>query len=110
MPSYDASIATVRSSCPSWGKSDSCSVAMVVFEQSTKPFPTLHRAVSSACWARGRKEQDIALALMIALLMVMVHIRVEHMLQGGFAEEDHPGQGFVFDRADPALRIGVQIR
>ena len=45
------SLLTVRSSFHSWGKSDSCRVAMVVFEQSTKPFTTLQRAVSPACWA-----------------------------------------------------------
>jgi hypothetical protein len=52
----------------------------------------------------------MALALMIPLLMVMVHILVEHMPQRGFAEQDHPGQGFVFDRSYPALGLGMQIR
>jgi hypothetical protein len=59
---------------------------MIVFEQSAKPFTTLHRAVIPTYWAGGRQEQDIALALMIPFLMVMSHILVEYMPQGGFAE------------------------
>src|SRR5882724_4848930 len=42
--------------------------------------------------------------------MVMVYILAEHMPEGALAKEDHPGQRFVFDRADPALGIGIQIR
>jgi hypothetical protein len=58
---------------------NSCGLSLVVFEQPAKPFTTVQRAISFAFWARRRKEQDIALALMIALLMVMVDILVEHM-------------------------------
>ena len=47
---------------------------------------------------------------MVPLLMVMVYILAEHMPEGALAKEDHPGQRFVFDRADPALGIGIQIR
>jgi hypothetical protein len=46
----------------------------------------LNRAVIPALWPGLWKEQDIALALMIALLVVMVHILVEHMPQGVFSE------------------------
>jgi hypothetical protein len=65
--------------------------------------------MSFAFWFRRRKEQNIALALMIALLMVMVHILVEYMPQGAFAKQNHPGQRFVFDRWDPTLRVGIQV-
>jgi hypothetical protein len=41
--------------------------------------------------------------------MVMVYILVEYMPEGALAKEDHPGLRFVFDRADPALGIGIQI-
>src|SRR5947208_11123178 len=81
-----------------WSK-NSCGLSLVVFEQPAKPFTTLQRATSFACWARRRKEQDIALALMITLLMVMVHILVEHVPEGALAEQHQPGQRVVFDRS-----------
>jgi hypothetical protein len=68
---------TLSGVCVSW--ENSCGISLIVFEQPAKPFTTLQRAISFAFWARRRKEQDIALALMIALLMVMAHILVEHM-------------------------------
>jgi len=43
---------------------------------------TLHRAVSLPYWAGPWKEEDSALALMIALLMVMRHILGQHMAEG----------------------------
>jgi hypothetical protein len=46
---------------------------------------------------------------MIALVVIMRHILVEHMPQGALPKQDQPGQGFVFDRPDPPLRVGVQI-
>jgi hypothetical protein len=49
---------------PVWSK-NSYGLSFVVFEQSAKPFTTLNRAISFACWSGRRKEQDIALALMI---------------------------------------------
>src|SRR5438477_9548987 len=70
---------------------NSCGLSLVVFEQPAKPFATLDRAISFAFWAQRRKEQDIALALMIALLMVMVYILVKHMPEGAFAEQHQPG-------------------
>jgi hypothetical protein len=73
-----------------WSK-NSCGLSLVVFEQATKPFTKLNRAVIPTLWPSGLwKEQDIALALMIALLVVMVHILVEHTPQGVFAEQNHP--------------------
>ena len=69
---------------------NSCGLSLVVFEQATKPFTILNRAVIPALWPGLWKEQDIALALMIALLVVMLHILVEHMPQGVFAEQNHP--------------------
>ncbi len=40
--------------------------------------------------AEGWKEQDIPLPLMIALVMIMLHILVEYMLEGGFPKQDEP--------------------
>src|SRR5437016_5260785 len=73
---------------PVWSK-NSCGLSLVVFEQATKPFTRLNRAVIPALWPGLWKEQPIALALMIALLVVMVHILVEHMPQRAFAEQKH---------------------
>ena len=70
----------------------------------------LCRAVILACWSGGRKKQDVALTLVIALPMVIVHIFVEHISQGVFAEQQHLRQRFLFDRSYPALRISIQIR
>jgi hypothetical protein len=33
---------------------------------------------------------------------------VEHMPQGALANQNHSGQRFVFDRADPALCVGIE--
>src|SRR5436189_5245668 len=93
---------------PVWSK-NSCGLSPVVFEQSAKSFTTLNWAISFAYWAGRRKEQDIALALMIALLMVMIRTLVEYMPQGAFAEQNHAGQRFVFDRWYPPHRQGIQV-
>src|SRR5215467_12193367 len=60
----------------------SCSLACVVFQEPAEPLTALHRAWPEMLVVGGRKEQDVALALMIALLMIMRHILVEGMLQG----------------------------
>jgi len=48
----------------------SCGCTLIVFEEAPKPFATLHRACTLAALADRRKEQDIALALMIDLPVV----------------------------------------
>jgi hypothetical protein len=92
-----------------WSK-NACGFTPVVFEEAPKPFTTPYRAFMCCVLTDSRKEQHIALTLMIPLLMIMVHILVEHMPQGDFAEQDHPGQRFIFNRAHPPLREGIQIR
>src|SRR5262249_37653776 len=89
-----------------WSK-NSCGLALVVFQQPTKPLMTLPRACTYRVLADRRKEQDIALALMIALVMIMLHVFMERMPQGAFAEQHHAGQRFVFDRSYPPLRVGI---
>ena len=79
----------LRMTAPVWSK-NSCGLSLVVFEQATKPFTILNQAVIPALWPGLWQEQHIALALMIALLVVMVHILVEHVPQGVFAEQHHP--------------------
>jgi hypothetical protein len=53
-----------------WSK-NSCSLVRVVFQEPAKPLTTLNRAFTLAVLADRRKEQDIALALMIPLVMIM---------------------------------------
>ena len=57
-----------------------------------------------------RKQQDVALPLMIPLGMEMVEIVAQCPPQRALAEEDHFGQALLLDRPDPALRIGIQVR
>jgi hypothetical protein len=48
----------------------------------------------------SRKQQDIALPLMIPLGMEMVDIVAQRPPQRPLAEEDHLGQAFLLDRPD----------
>ena len=50
------------------------SVALVVFEEAAKPFATPNRARTCCVVADCRKEQDIPLALMIPLVMIVLDI------------------------------------
>jgi hypothetical protein len=59
---------------------------------------------------RPRKQQDVALPLMIPLGMEMVDIVAKRMPQRALAEEYHLGQTLLLDRSDLALRIGIQVR
>src|SRR5580704_2383201 len=56
-----------------------------------------------------RKQQDVALPLMIPLSVEMVDVVAQRSPQRLFAEEDHFGQALLLDRPDPALRIGIQV-
>ena len=69
--------------------------------------PDRSRALSIAF---SRKQQDVALPLVIPLGMVMVEIVAQCPAQRALAEEDHFGQALLLDRPDPALGIGVQVR
>jgi len=63
---------------PVWSK-NSCGFARVVFQESPEPFATLYRACTLAVLADRRKEQDVALALVIPLVMKMRHILRQRM-------------------------------
>jgi hypothetical protein len=62
----------------------------VVFQEASEPFTTLHWALTLAAMAAGRKEQVIAFALMIPLVLVMVHVLVQHVPQGAFTKQNDP--------------------
>ena len=72
-----------------WSK-NSCGFACVVFQESSEPFPTPNRAFVLRIVADRRKEQHVALALMIALVMIMRHILVERILEGRVPKQDEP--------------------
>src|SRR5215813_1665106 len=79
----------LRTDHPVWSK-NSCGLALVVFQEPAKSFTALNRTFILACWAGSRKKQDVALALMIALRMIMFYILVEDMTQGVFAKQNDP--------------------
>ena len=87
-----------------------CSFAIVVFQQSAEPFVTLDRFVALSRLAEHRKEHHIALALMRTFLMKMDDVLFESMAQRTFPKQNQPREGFLFYRAHPPLRIGIQIR
>ena len=78
----------------------SCRLAGVVLEQPSKPL-TATKATLSHLRLAGRGEQeDVVLALMIALVMIMLPILVERMPERRFAKQDKPRQTLLLDGAD----------
>ena len=61
---------------PVWSK-NSCGFARIVFQEPPEPFTALNRAFALWVLADHRKEQHVALALMIPLVMIMVHVLFE---------------------------------
>src|SRR5882724_8277668 len=61
-----------------WSK-NSCGFMCVVFQEPSEPFSTVNCAFTLAVLAGCRKEQDIALALMIPLVMKMLHVLRQHL-------------------------------
>src|SRR5262245_21659998 len=57
-----------------------------------------------------REKQDVTLALVIALGMIVVDVFVERPPQGALAEEDDLRQALLLHRPNPALGIGIQVR
>jgi len=91
-----------------WSK-NSCGFARVVFQEPPEPFTTLHRALALCVLADRRKEQNIALALMIPLVMKMRDILPQRMAERRFPKQDQPREALLFDRSDPPLRVGVGL-
>src|SRR5712692_9110673 len=101
--------ATASGLDPVWSK-NSCGLALVVFQQPAKPLTTLQWACTYRVLADRRKEQDIALALMIPLVVKMRHILRQCVAERRFPKQDKSRQALFFDGSHPALRVGVQIR
>src|SRR5262249_12915279 len=82
---------------------------MIITQQATHALPALHGAVRmDACITR--EQEDVALPLMIALGMIMVDVFVQRLAQRALAQKDPLGQALLLHPADPALRIGIQVR
>ena len=60
------------------------SLALVIFEEASKPFTTPQRACTLWGLTDHREEEYVALPLMIPLMMIMLHVLVERMPEGGF--------------------------
>ena len=59
---------------------------------------------------RPRKQQDVALPLVIPLGMEMVDIVAQRPPQRALAKQEHLRQAHCLDRPDPAFRVGIQVR
>jgi hypothetical protein len=71
---------TTSNSSPVWSK-NSCGFTGVVFQEPPEPFTTLNGTLKGHFWADRRKEQPIALALMIPLVMKMLHVLCQRMAE-----------------------------
>ena len=82
---------------------------MVITQEPTQPLAALHGAPRVHI-PIPREEQNIALALVIALSMVVIDIFIDRPSQRTLAKEDHLGQALILHRPYPALGIGIQVR
>src|SRR4029450_2088507 len=87
---YDNIFCSLNSCFSSVWSKNSCGVARVVFQEPSEPFATLNRAFVLRVLADRRKEQDVALALMISLVMIMLHVLIEGATQGCFSKQNQP--------------------
>ena len=76
---------------------NSCGFTRVVFQKSPEPFTTLKWACTLCVLVDRRKEQDVALALMIPLVMKIRHVLRQRMPERGFPKEDEPRETLLLD-------------
>src|SRR6267143_58406 len=67
-----------------------CRVAVVVLQQPTEPFAAPQGALTRSALADRRKEEHVALALMVPLVMKMLDILRQRMAERRFPKEDEP--------------------
>lgn len=84
-------------------------LAMIVAQKPTQSLAAANRPLAAAARV-PRKQQDVALPLMIPLGMDMIDVFAQRPPQGALAEQDHLRQALLLDRSDPALRVGIQVR
>jgi hypothetical protein len=68
---------------PVWSK-NSCGFTHVVFEEPPEPFSTVNCAFPLAVLAGRRKEQHVALALMMPLVVKILHVLRQRMTERCF--------------------------
>ena len=101
--------------CRSYGQSigptdaPSRRLSMIVAQEPTQSLAAAHRPLAAAVRV-PRKQQDVALPLMIPLGMEMVDVFPQRPPQRALAEQDHLRQAFLLDRPHPAFRVGIQVR
>src|SRR2546427_5038079 len=87
--------ATARTETLPWRATASCGFTLVVFEEAPEPFATLYWAFPLWGWADHRKEEHVALALMIRLVMKMRHVFCKCTAEGALAKQDKPRQALL---------------
>src|SRR5438105_4774019 len=87
----------------------SCRLSIIVLEQSPQSFLASQRAFPHRPMLWQGHQHHIALALVRALVMKMLHILRQRMAKRRFPKEDQPRETLLFNRSHPALRVGVQI-
>src|SRR5215475_2482754 len=83
---------------------------MVIAQEPTQSLPALNRLRLAADIRITREQQDVTLALMIPLGMIMLDVFVQYPPQGALAQQDHLAQALLLHRPDPALRKSIQVR
>jgi hypothetical protein len=79
---------------------------MVIAQEPAQSLTAPHRSFALPI-VYPRKQQDVALPLMIPLGMEMVDEVAQRPPQRALAEEDRFGQALFLDRPHPAFRIGI---
>ena len=72
------------------GSKHLCGLTRVVFQEPPEPFTTLDRPLALRVLTERRKEQHVALALVISLMMIMRHILCQRMAERCFPKQDKP--------------------
>ena len=67
-----------------------CGLTVIGLEQSAQPFATLDRAFALVALTGKREEEDVPLALVVSLGVVMGLILFQDVSQRGFPEQDTP--------------------
>ena len=81
----------------------SCSVAVVVSQQTTKSLPALDLAGATAHFLAGLKNPGVQ-SLMIAFRVVVFQKQGHRPAQGRLAEEDQPRKAFLFQVSMPVCQ------
>jgi hypothetical protein len=82
---------------------------MVVAQQPTESLST-HHEPTLMLYAGPWDHELVPKTLVISLVVVMGQVRLDHRAERRLSDHAHLIQGFVFDRADEPLAIGIEIR